>query len=508
MKKSVGALSLIMAVLMLLGAFAGLTACSKPQGEGDSTSTAAVDVTDTIPAETTSKYEIGDEIPTTLNFGGETVTIVSRSNQWVVDEVTIDNSDGGLIDSAVERRNKVVEQRLGITIENTKIDGNNYVVADIIRNQAATGHLYDIFANSVYSTIMYTNENCFANLKTVGNLDLARPYWSQGFNEAASIGDKQYFCTGAIALSMYRFIFVTFFNADLFNTVPDIPDLYTTVNNHQWTVDYQMEICQKFWQDVDADQKTSEGDICGFVSNADQIGVDPYWSAFKLPILTKDSENYLVYSLDLERTVLAVDKMQKLFWGTEGALSIKHTSGDAEQEDIAKKFSESTAAMVTLRIIEAEGEYMRGMKDTYGIVPLPMLNAEQDDYCSYAHDQMTAFGIANTTPHDRRDMLGAVLEAMASESYRTVTPAYYEVALKNKYAKDPASWDMLDIVTENLYIDPGVLYTKNIESVHQKFRTIIGDQLNGASTRFKILEKPVKSKLETLNEGLKALTDD
>lgn len=205
---------------------------------------------------------------------------------------------------------------------------------------------------------------------------------------------------------------------------------------------------------------------------------------------------------------MAVDKMQKLFWGTEGALSIKHTSGDAEQEDIAKKFSESTAAMVTLRIIEAEGEYMRGMKDTYGIVPLPMLNAEQDDYCSYAHDQMTAFGIANTTPHDRRDMLGAVLEAMASESYRTVTPAYYEVALKNKYAKDPASWDMLDIVTENLYIDPGVLYTKNIESVHQKFRTIIGDQLNGASTRFKILERPVKSKLDTLNEGLKALTDD
>lgn len=125
MKKSVGTLSLIMAVLMLLGAFAGLTACSKPHGEGDSTSTASVEVTDTIPAETTSKYEIGDEIPTTLNFGGETVTIVSRSNKWVVDEVTIDNSDGGLIDSAVERRNKVVEQRLGITIENTKIDGNN-----------------------------------------------------------------------------------------------------------------------------------------------------------------------------------------------------------------------------------------------------------------------------------------------------------------------------------------------------------------------------------------------
>lgn len=507
MKKSFRVLALALATLMLAGAAIGLTSCSDKTDGGDGTTTAAVDA-ETTPEVTKSKYDVGDELSPTLKFNGEPVTIVSRSNKWVVDEIAVDNSDGGLIDSAVEKRNKVVEDRLGITIENTKIDGDNYAISDLIRNQASTGHLYDIFANSVYSTIMYTNENCFANLKSLQYLDLSRPYWSQGFNEAASIGDKQYFCTGAIALSTYRFIFVTFFNAELFKTQPDIPSLYDTVNNHQWTIDYQMEICQKFWQDLDADLKVSEGDICGFVSNADQIGVDPYWSAFKLPILSKDSDNYLVYALDVERTVSAVEKMQKLFWSTDGALSIKHTSGDGEQETIAKKFSENTAAMVTLRIIETEGEYLRGMKETYGIIPLPMLDANQDDYCSYAHDQMTALGIANTTPFDRRDMLGAVLEAMASESYRTITPAYYEVALKNKYAKDPASWAMLDIITEKLYIDPGVLYTKKINSVHQMFRKIVGDQLAGAVTRFNAVKKPVNFALDNLNKDFRNLSDD
>lgn len=503
MKKSIRIMSMLLMLLMLVTTVS-LVSCSNKTDDGETTTTAA-GVDDQTTAKPESKYDIGDNIPETLKYGGETIPIVSRSNKWVVDEVTVENNDGGLINSAVVKRNKIVEERLGVKIENTLVDGNNYAISELIRNQAQTDHLYDIFVNSVYSTIMYTAENHFANLKELQYLDLSRPYWSQGFNEAASIGDKQYFVTGAASLSTYRFIFVTFFNSDMFKTIPEIPSLYDTVNAHQWTIDYQMEIASKFWKDMDDNPLTSEGDICGLVSNANEISVDPYWSAFKLPILTKDADNYLVYSLDIERTVSAVEKMQQLFWNTDGVCSIPHMTGDGEQEVIAKKFSENTAAMCTLRIIETEGEYLRGMKEVYGIVPIPMLNADQDDYCSYAHDQMTAWGIANDTPEDRREMLGAFLEAMASESYRNVTPAYYEVALKNKYAKDPASWQMLDIVTEKLYIDPGVLYTKQINSVHQQFRKIVGDKLGGVSSRFKTLGAATTKSVENLNKGLKAL---
>lgn len=493
-------LSAVLAALMLLSVVS-LAACVQPSETGNET-TAAPDVAETTGApETTSKYDIGDALGT-QNYG-ETISIVSRSNKWVADEIYVEESDGGLIVSAVERRNKVVEQRLGITIENTKVDGDNYAVSDLIRNQAQTGHVYDLFANSVYSTIMYTTENVFADLKAVDTIDLSQPYWSQGFNDSASIGDSQYFVTGAIALSTYRFIFATFFNTNMFNDKSDIPSLYETVRDHKWTVDYQMELSKMFWVDTDADQVTSEGDICGFISNANMLGVDPYWSAFKLPILTKDSDNYLVYSVDVERTTTAVEKMNQLFWSTEGAYSFKHETSDGEQTKIAKKFSEGTAAMATLRLIEVEDEYLRNMTDKYGIIPLPMLNADQDDYYSYAHDQMTALGMANTVTEDRREMLGAVLEAMASESYRYITPAYYEVALKSKYVSDPESWTMLDLVTDNLYIDAGVLYTKQINSVHQMFRTLVGNNSTGAATRFSSIRKATSSAVDKLNEALR-----
>lgn len=192
MKKSIRIMSMLLMLLMLVTTVS-LVSCSNKTDDGETTTTAA-GVDDQTTAKPESKYDIGDNIPETLKYGGETIPIVSRSNKWVVDEVTVENNDGGLINSAVVKRNKIVEERLGVKIENTLVDGNNYAISDLIRNQAQTDHLYDIFVNSVYSTIMYTAENHFANLKELQYLDLSRPYWSQGFNEAASIGDKQYFC--------------------------------------------------------------------------------------------------------------------------------------------------------------------------------------------------------------------------------------------------------------------------------------------------------------------------
>ena len=78
--------------------------------------------------------------------------------------------------------------------------------------------------------------------------------------------------------------------------------------------------------------------------------------------------------------------------------------------------------------------------------------------------------------------MGAVLEAMAIESYKVVTPAYYEVALKGKYSKDPQSWEMLDMIVNNLKINGGLLYTIKISDITQKFRTAVKNKQSNTST--------------------------
>ncbi|MBQ9080955.1 MAG: hypothetical protein IJY27_07795 [Clostridia bacterium] len=504
MKKT---LSLLLTLLMFLSVLCG---CAQPADDGntdtsaDTTPAKQSETADTSsPAETTDKYDIGDTLPE-LNYGGDSVMILSRGRDWCDDEVSVTDMNGEPINDAIYNRNLEVEARLGVKIENIMTSGSdNYEISDMIRTQvnSATDE-YDMLANSVYSTIMYTGEGLFQNLYECEYLDLDQIWWAQGFNEAASIGDAQYFVTGAIALSTYRFIFATFFNRNMFDSAGiDYP--YDAVNSGKWTLDYQYEISSGFYEDLNGDSTHDDVDKYGFVTNADMIGVDAYWSSCKLPILSKTEDNYLEYSMDIDRLSTAVEKINHLIWENDGAFSVKHASADSEQETIAEMFAEDRAAMVTLRLIEAEGAHLRNMTSDYGIVPVPKLDESQTQHYSYAHDTFTAFAVPVTVTDDRLQQMGAVLEAMASESYRTVLPAYYEITLKDKYCNDPESCDMLDTIIEGFYVDAGVLYTKQINSVHQKLRGFIGSNVNNVASIMKSLDKMVPKQLDTLLDGIK-----
>jgi hypothetical protein len=81
-------------------------------------------------------------------------------------------------------------------------------------------------------------------------------------------------------------------------------------------------------------------------------------------------------------------------------------------------------------------------------------------------------------------MIGAVMEAMASENLRMVKPAYYEIALKRKYMSDPIAWDMLDLAFDNVIVDAGVIYAETLEYPHHHMRTMIANKTNNAASQF------------------------
>lgn len=56
------------------------------------------------------------------------------------------------------------------------------------------------------------------------------------------------------------------------------------------------------------------------------------------------------------------------------------------------------------------------------------------------------------------DMVGVITEALCAESYKTVVPAYYDVALKVKMTRDEESVEMLDLVTSSCMFDFGYVY--------------------------------------------------
>ena len=53
------------------------------------------------------------------------------------------------------------------------------------------------------------------------------------------------------------------------------------------------------------------------------------------------------------------------------------------------------------------------------------------------------------------------MEAMACESYNSVVPTYYEIALKAKYTRDSQSGAILDMMMENRVYDWGDTFFTN-----------------------------------------------
>ena len=494
-------LSAILALMMMMSLF---VACAET-GAGDESGATTVDpaAAATTAAPEPEETALTDDVPE-YDFKGEDIVILARNREWVADEIYAEEN-GTIVNDAVYRRNELVNSRLGVNITLQGVEGtDNYAVRDQLQLRIDSGtddvHLV---VNAAYVAASTTASGLYRNLLSVPNIDFTKEYWSQGLNKAMRVGDAQYICSGAILLSYYRFIFVTFFNIDMFES-NNLAPLYDTVESGEWTLEKQIEYTSILYQDRNGNGDADTGDVFGFMSNHDMIGVDGYWASCELPIIAQNADGYYEYVIDAERSVKAIDLLLELFWDTAGTMRVAHTTGDYEQDDIAQRFANEEAAMVTLRLIEVENDLV-GMSN-YGIVPLPRLDTAQQTYRSAIHDSFSAYSVPNFNfSDDELEMIGAVLEVMASQSYNTITPAYYEQALKGRYANDPQSVRMLDLITQNVWIDAGVLYCNAIDKPHNIIRNVIGSNVRSASQLFTQKKKVVSRLVDTLNTNLEKL---
>lgn len=479
--------------LLALLCLVSCVACASDQSE-DNGDVSAVTTTAFSEGESDSDRVL-DDLPE-LDFQNREFRILSRNRSgWTDDEITVKSANAEVVNDAIFNRQTHVEERLGIRMKNIqRNDVRPEDVIDEVKRVVKSGHTeYEVSASACFVTMAASLDGIYSNILHFDYIDLEKPYWAQGFNEASEYGGAQYAFTGAALLSMYRFAFVTLFNKNLFDK-NNQEYLYTLVSNGEWTLDKQAELIPLFYKDLNGNQINDEEDQHGF-TNSDQIGADPYWSACEVEIINKNTDGVFEMVLDIERLSDMADKVLYLYYGTDGSFVFKRQANDDEQVQMRKNFAQGKAAMTTLRMMEVESGDIRNMTDKYGIVPMPKFSVQQKNYRSLLHDQFTVFAVPNTVVVEDRPFVGAVLEALASESYKTVTPAYYETALKYKYMSDPESWKMLDLIYENIYIDPGIIYTSVLDSFHDAFRTMTVNNKNTVASTYAKKAKACQNKL-------------
>ncbi|MBO5701625.1 MAG: hypothetical protein J6S71_04235 [Clostridia bacterium] len=441
-------ISLFLAVLMLLPLAVG---CAESGGEdttdggaaGNSTPNAAT----TVP-ETESPYDadgyLKDRIPEDLNYGGEVVDVLYWSNAKNVEYTAED--DGDSINSSIYFRNLKVEDRIGVTFNwigekgdyGQRNDFNNLIAVDLSGDCT-----YDII--SAYSTTiaMAATYGYAVDLMEYSNiLSLDMPWWGADLTDMATINGKLYFATGDISTNYLLRMYGTFFNKSII-TDNKLENPYDLVDSGNWTVDKFIEIASTIKGDP-----VGGGDITyGFVH--DEITVEALFYGSDLCFVDKDS-----------------DDMPKLSesWNGDHALSLtekvsaycKSASvlGDSKEDE--NVFTAGNSLFI-IYPLDFAMNYLHGGNVDFGIAPIPKYDSTQEKYSTTLNYKYSLYMISKGS--DIPEVAAYALEALASSSYRTVTPNLYEVAMKIRYTTDMTSQRMIDHIRDGVSFEVGRTFT-------------------------------------------------
>lgn len=497
-------LCLLLAALLLV---LPLASCSNSEvntseEKTQTTSNEAVDPTvDVEEEEETSLYL--DSMPEQMDFEGTTMRfIVEEGNNGNMSELSIraEEDTGDVVDSAVFNRNITVCDRLNIAIELEDVimfSGLPNAVRPVITSGSDD---YDIIGTYQYYGIVMAAEGLFLNLARMPYNDFSREYWGTQYMDNMSYKGIINWATGDLALRYVGGMYVTYVNGTIWNNFFSEDNIYTIVDEGEWTLDKLYDISSQVYIDENGDSKMDEKDTFGFLLNQ---GYDPVegvaaGSMVKYSERDEDGVPYITFAND--RTYKFYEKLYNCTYNNPGYF--KCTEDDSIK--VMTLFSEGRT-LFTVNKLYQSSVYLREMEDDFMIIPVPKLEVEQEHYNTMLHDGVTLFGLPIT--NSKIEASSATLEALASQSAKEVTPAYYDVSLKVKYSRDSDSGRMIDLIHENVSCDFCGLYSNKVGDIIHSFRTYLSGGNETIASRMEKTQKAWNKSLEKLLQSLEDKAD-
>ena len=431
----------LLASVMLIGS---LVACGNTDEPDDGTS---AQTKDNANQEGESREPL--EIPDT-RYDGTTLCFLTRDeNSWSTVEIFADSKTANAdnISYAVFERNDRIQQQYGVTITEFKTDDPYGSVTNEV--SAPTGDFMAIVAN-VSNSASFATSGYLWNLNSdnISYLDTSKPWWDTKMAEGMSIDNRLYFATGDIMTLDNDATFAIMFNKLLASNCK-LPNLYTLVDNGEWTMSKLYEFEQLSIQDKDGDGNLAfDSDVCGFAFTQDVPSC--MLIAGGITLAQKDEDDLPFYSVDVERAQNISETCQLIF-AKDYTVNLNET-GLNDVEASGKKCFGENHALFFAECLQCVTR-VRGYDVDFGILPFPKFNKDQANYYSLMHSTASMVSIPRSVIGTNLTMVECMLEAMAYHAVDTITMQYYEINLKTKGAKDAESGPMIDTILANRACD-------------------------------------------------------
>jgi len=423
----------ILAALLLLSVF---TACGDDASPVVTESSAAETET-----ETAAETELADNLPD-KDYGGSDVMIWGdvASFKYFYDS---EKETGEVVNDAVYKRNQTVSERFNINlvydlgnVDAWRDTSMNTVINSVMANDQA----FDIVTGVSCYTSNAVVAGCFQNLNNFEYLDFSQPWWAADINKAGTIDDRLYMASGYFDMSSVAGVYVTFFSNEMAKRYVE-DDLFEIVANGNWTFDMMLGYAKNASADLDGNSVFDEYDQYGLTSSWDVLAAS--YTASGHSFTTRTAEEISFNPLT-EQVVEANDMMYNLM--KEQYYYSGYTKGEKPNYDNrVNVFTDNRALFFMNEIGYASDSRLREMGD-YGILPCPKFSETQEKYGSFTSAFVSCIPV--DAPDSERSSI--ILEALNAESYKTVLPTYYDIALSNKYLNDTKSKEMLDLVFTNI----------------------------------------------------------
>jgi hypothetical protein len=426
-----------------------------------------------------------------------------ESGRWTAEDFKITEADGDVVNDAIFNRNQLLEEQFNCDIVNHfEAMGNlfSYTLYGTISKLVQAGDTtYDFMMPPIQDSAKLAADGILWDLTMFDSINLDQPWWNQVFDEATSIGGKSYYANGDISLTFMRAAYAILFSKNVLSKY-DLDSPYSLVTDGKWTIDALMGMARSAAEDINGN---------GHMDSEDNIGMamlynsgEAFYAATGVKLVTVD-DGKLTWTGDSAKSISVMEKIYDIYQDKLVTINCDNASLMSGSYSSLTNVDRGATFLSTDKTLFLFGTMnnvplMRDMDGDFGILPLPKFDDNQERYYSYVH---TWSASAATIPITAQDPEGTAMfmEAAAYYASQMITPAYYNVALKTKYARDDESQQMLDIIYENRWCDLGNLY--NVGEVLTGMTSLVTSGQNTFASMMAKKESAIESTLEAINEA-------
>ncbi len=485
---------LISIILMLALLLLAVSCAAGGENASDTTAGSVSDNTQDTQEETEFKAFDTVELQ---RYDGYTFNILYPQADECYRDFYTEDMNGNIKNDSVLLRNMKVEEALGIDIE-IKWQAYGQVNTDLQTQVLSGATDYDMYGGHRSSLGLSYAGNLY-DITTIDQIDLSGEWWDSAWLDAMSVGNSVYALVGDISVSCLLFISSLCFNKKLFDDNGlDYP--YDLVREKKWTYDALYTYIENYSSDANGDGRMSyESDLYGLTGWGTEAGFSLFYGS-GFTFVTKDSNDMYELNFNTERLTAIADKVFAV-WVT--AESYFNNSGTAAEHPYPFSVFTEDRALFCDSVLSKIGTFIASMESDYGILPQPMFDEYQENYCSYTGYTIPITMIPSNC--DDASRTGTIIEALCTASYDDVTPDMYEIVTSVKNARDAESSEMIGIIIRTKFFDPAHWF--NIAGYGTLSRTMIASKTNDIAASVRSFGRAAEASIMNINSSFEKLQD-